>query len=213
MSSFERMVIPPPMSAHTISLKSPVNQVSFDVGPNKHNMLTKCSQSLAYLKYDQSALSYQSCDVLMGDSSEVLGQIVLLNGNFVASLRCNEDETQLVLFEFHHNTLRMEKRSFYPIFWLKFLEIFDLLIYYPSSYLQYLIFFLKLTDSPLSQVSIRRFSVLLCFSSFKIILILLLYYNCFNSLLKIKFESRSKSKEDFQKRGRRGKLSTVLEVQ
>lgn len=111
------MVIPPPMSAHTIALKSPINQVSFGAGLAKHNMMVKCSKNLAYLKYDQLSPSYQSCDVILEDGTtavvDALGQIVLLSGDFVASLRCDEEETLLAIFKFNQDTLKMEKRFFF----------------------------------------------------------------------------------------------------
>ena len=124
MSPFQKMVIPPPMSAHTITMKSPVNQVSFGAGLHKHNMMVKCSKNLAYIKYDQSSPSYQSCDVILEDNSsdiDALGQIALLSGDFVASLLCNEEDTQLELFKFNQDTLKLEKRF---ILSLKFIDDF-----------------------------------------------------------------------------------------
>ena len=117
MSPFEKMVIPPPMSAHAITLKSPVNQVSFGVGPDKHNMIVKSSKNLSYIKYDQSSPSYQSCDITFEEDEitdvNTLSQIVLLSNDFVVSLRCDEEETLLVLFKFNQGTLKMEKRFFF----------------------------------------------------------------------------------------------------
>lgn len=111
MSPFEKMVIPPPMSAHTVALKSPINEVSFCVGQDKHNMMVKCSKNLSYIKYDKLPPSYRSCDVILEDV-DTLGQIVMLSGDFVVSLQCAEEETQLVLFKFNQDTLKMEKRLF-----------------------------------------------------------------------------------------------------
>ena len=44
------------------------------------------------------------------DCAPLFGQIVLLNNDFIASLKCTETKTELVLFKLKEDSMQIEKR-------------------------------------------------------------------------------------------------------
>lgn len=61
------MIVPPPMSAHTVEMKSSISMLSFGGGKNQHNVITYLSScQFMVIKYDSDG-TYCNKDVIMNE--------------------------------------------------------------------------------------------------------------------------------------------------
>lgn len=100
LTPFKKMILPPPMAAHTINLDCSINLVAFGVDTTRHDIITQVSDRSFYLiKYTEEnsydkPIKLQSGDELMPCC---LRSIVWLKENVIAAL-VDDTEGNYVLF-------------------------------------------------------------------------------------------------------------------